>query len=346
MAATDRPVRTGDDPTKAVLSKSKLWKKDLQDYVINVAMGCRHDCAFCYVPSTPTIRTRPDVLADAADVEEPLAEWGTYVLHRDAEVVAKRLASTLENKRQWRYTPVHGRGIVALSFSTDCYQDRLTADVTRACIRELAIKREYRVRVLTRNPILALQDMDLYREAAESNRVTIGSSIPSLNAEKVAAIERRAPAPGMRLSGLKEFSEAGVPVFVSMSPTYPTHTRADMYDLIRTFRDELPTLDVVFHEPINGRGKYRKRTVMAAIHAGEHELAAKVDNLKDRRYWRRYAVRQFRWVEEAADDFGVPVKLWPDKELRDAVAETADGDWVRGHYRLPSPENFACGGDA
>lgn len=345
MAATDRPVRYGDDPTDTVLSESKLWKKDLQDYVINVAMGCRHDCAFCYVPSTPAIRTRPQVLKDEAEVEEPLAEWGTYVLHRDATVVAKRLARTLENKRQWSYTPGHGRGIVALSFSTDCYQDRKTADVTRACLRELAVERDYRVRILTRNPILALQDMELYLDANEKNAVTIGSSIPSLNPGEVAAIERRAPAPSLRLDGLREFGRAGVPVFVSMSPTYPTQTKPDFYRLLRTFRDELPTLDVVFHEPINGRGKYRERTVMAAIHAGEHELAAKVDNLKDRAYWRRYAVRQFKWVDEASADLGVPVKLWPDKELRQAVAGTSDEAWVEAAYRARSPEAFAKRGE-
>lgn len=340
MSQSDAAVRYGDDPTKTVLSESGLWTKDLQDYVINVAVGCRHDCAFCYVPSTPTIRTRPAMLNETVGVEAPLSEWGSYVLHRDARETAERLASKLDNKRQWAYTPAHGRGIVAMSFATDCYQDRRTADVTRACIEALAVERDYPVRVLTRNPTLALQDLDLYREAADGGGITIGSSVPSLDAGEVAAIERRAPAPEHRLAGLREFSEAGIPVFVSMSPTYPTQTRADFRALLERFDRDLPTLDVVFHEPINGRGQYRSRTVMSAIHAGEHELAAKVDNLADRAYWRRYAVRQFRWVRALADDLGVPVKLWPDKELRQAVAGTPDEHWLRGEYRRPSPEAF------
>ncbi|MFB6198381.1 MAG: radical SAM protein, partial [Halobacteriaceae archaeon] len=46
------------DPTKTVLSESKLHKKSLCDYVINVATGCRHGCKFCYVPSTPAVDSR------------------------------------------------------------------------------------------------------------------------------------------------------------------------------------------------------------------------------------------------------------------------------------------------
>ena len=41
------------DPTKALLSESALSDHGVCDYVVNVATGCRHGCAFCYVPSTP-----------------------------------------------------------------------------------------------------------------------------------------------------------------------------------------------------------------------------------------------------------------------------------------------------
>lgn len=335
---SDADVTYGDDPTQAVLSESALHKKDLCDYVINTATGCRHGCAFCYVPSTPQIRTRPDMLAEQADVDDPQGEWGEYVLHRDSKAMAAKLRATLDNKRTWK-TTAGGRGIVALSFSTDCYQDAPTADATRACVREL-VDAGKPVRVLTRNPTLALQDLDLYREAADQGLVTVGSSIPSLDAGRVGAVEQRAPAPEHRLRGLQEFSEAGVPVFVSMSPTYPTASRRGLRDLLETFRDRLPTLDVVFHEAINPRGANFQQTVAAAQAAGAHHLAAKLGQFRDRETWRRYAVRQLRWVDALSREVGVDVNLWPGRDLVRACEGTSDEQWVRAEWRAPSPEDF------
>lgn len=336
-------VTYGDDPTEAVLSKSALHKKDLCDYVINTATGCRHGCSFCYVPSTPQIRTRPDMLAEQADVENPQQEWGDYVLHRESADMAETLRSRLANKRTWKTTP-GGRGIVALSFSTDCYQDATTADATRACVRELVDAGKH-VRILTRNPINALQDLDIYREAADEGLVTVGSSIPSLDREKVAAIEQRAPAPEHRLRGLEKFSEAGIPVFVSMSPTYPTASRRDLRGLLETFQSRLSTLDVVFHEAINPRGGNFQQTIRAAQAAGEHHLAARLGQLRDRDVWRRYAVRQLKWVADLSRDVGVDVNLWPGKNLVRAAEGTPDEQWVRGEWMARSPEDFANGGN-
>lgn len=332
-------VTYGEDPTKAVLSESALHKKDICDYVINTATGCRHSCSFCYVPSTPQIRTRPQMLEEQAGVQNPQEEWGNYVLHRESAEMAAKLRSKLENKRKWKTTP-GGRSIVALSFSTDCYQDAETADATRACVRELVDAGKH-VRILTRNPVNALQDLDLYREAAEQGLVTVGSSIPSLDRGKVAAIEQRAPAPEHRLRGLEKFSEAGVPVFVSMSPTYPTATRGDLRELLETFDERLPTLDVVFHEAINPRGGNFQQTIQSAQAAGEHHLAAKLGHMRDREMWRRYAVRQLHWVDSLSREVGVDICLWPGKNLVRACEGTSDEQWVRGEYMARSPEEFA-----
>ncbi len=83
MSGGHDEVRTGEDPTKAILSESGLNSKHLCDYVVNVATGCRHGCKFCYVPSTPNIRTRPDMLKEEVDVENGQKEWGKYVLYRE-----------------------------------------------------------------------------------------------------------------------------------------------------------------------------------------------------------------------------------------------------------------------
>jgi len=331
MATADE-VTTGEDPTKAVLSESGLNKKHLCDYVINVATGCRHGCKFCYVPSTPAVRTRPDMLKEHADVDNAQKEWGEYVLYRDG--LGEKLDGILERKRTWKETEF-GQGIVGISFATDCYMDGRAGETTRNVVETLAAHEKY-ARVLTRNPILALQDADVFQDAG--GHVTIGSSIPCLNVDQVRAIEPSAPAPEHRLRGLKKFDEMGVQTYVSMSPTYPTQDRSDLRNQLEQIASCSPA--VVFHEPINPRGANFEMTVQAAREAGELELADALESLRDREVWLDYSLNHFATVQAAASELGVPVHLWPDNQH----LKHTDGDvheWLQAWRNRQSPEAFA-----
>jgi DNA repair photolyase len=332
MSTQQGEVRTGKDPTKAILSESGLHSKHLCDYVVNVATGCRHGCKFCYVPSTPNIRTRPEMLKEEADVDDGQREWGNYVLYRDG--LGEKLDAHLDRKRTWKETE-KGCGVVGISFSTDCYMDGRAGGITRDVVKALADHERY-ARVLTRNPILALQDADVFREAGEY--VTIGSSIPCMDAEKVRAIEPRAPSPEHRLRGLKEFNEMGVQTYVSMSPTYPTQDREDLRRHLELVAECDPA--VVFHEPINPRGANFEMTVQAAQDAGETDLARELNELRDRDYWKNYAIAHLRWVQELGEELGLPIHLWPDKELVN-LAEPAEAEWLQAWRDRQSPEEFA-----
>lgn len=330
--ATADDVTTGEDPTKAVLSKSGLHKKHLCDYVINVATGCRHGCKFCYVPSTPAVRTRPEMLKEHADVDNAQQEWGQYVLYRDD--LGDRLDGILDRKRTWKTTE-HGCGIVGISFATDCYMDGRAGKITRDVIQALAKHKQY-ARILTRNPILALQDADVFRDAGEY--VTIGSSIPCMDAGQVRAIEPRAPAPEHRLRGLEEFNEMGIQTYVSMSPTYPTQDADDIRRQLETIASCNP--DVVFHEPINPRGGNFAMTVEAAREAGELELASALESLRDRETWLEYSLTQFAAVQQAGADLDLPVHLWPDEQhLKHTEGEIQE--WMTAWRERQSPEAFA-----
>lgn len=332
MATADAPVERGEDPTQAVLSESGLNKKYLCDYVVNVATGCSHGCKFCYVPSTPAIRTRPDMLKEHADVDSPQKEWGQYVLYRDD--IVDRIGGLLDRKRTWKETD-GGQGIVGISFATDCYMDGRAGEITREVVRALAEHERY-ARVLTRNPILALQDEKTFREAGEF--VTIGSSISSLDASKVRSIEPRAPAPEHRLRGLREFNEMGVNTFVSMSPTYPTMTRNEMREQLERVAECDP--GVIFHEPINPRSGNFQMTTQAALEAGEERLHEELDRLRDQETWLDYCLRQFTWMQDLGAEMDLSVHLWPDKrQLKMTDGETHD--WLSAWYERQSPEQFA-----
>lgn len=329
---TSGSVRTADDPTEAILSQSGLHCKALCDYVINVATGCRHGCKFCYVPSTPNIRARPDMLAEEVGVDDGQTEWGSYVLYRDN--LGDRLDAHLERKRTWNETR-KGCGVVGISFSTDCYMDGRAGAITRDVIIALSRHRRY-ARILTRNPILALQDDKTFRDAGEY--VTIGSSIPSLHPQEVTAIEPSAPAPTHRLRGLKEFADMGVQTYVSMSPTYPTQTRDDLKNVLKAVAEVEPA--VVFHEPINPRGGNFEMCVEAARQAGQSDLADALAHLRDTGQWVEYSLSHLCWVQELGDELGLPIHLWPDKRL---IRETSGAvrEWLESWYERQSPEQFA-----
>jgi len=333
MTEHDTVTRT-EDPTKAVLSKSSLWSKYLQDYVVNVATGCAHGCTFCYVPSTPNIRMRGDMLADEADVDDGQAEWGDYVLYRDG--LGDRLDEHLDRKRTWDHTR-SGQGIVGISYSTDPFQDQRSGDISARCVEALADHDRY-ARVQTRNPMLASNYMDTFEDAGK--HVTVGSSINSLDAPALKAIERRAPGPMARLEGLHRFADTGVSVFVSMSPTYPTMDKTDLRQLLARIAELDP--DVVFHEPINPRGGNFEMTVAAAEEAGLDTLANALADIQFEDAWVEYACQHFRWVQELAAEMDIPINLWPDDDLLRLVDDGSERErWLTQWRVRQSPEDFA-----
>jgi DNA repair photolyase len=333
-------VQQATDPAKTVLGKSGLYHKSLCDYVINVATGCTHGCKFCYVPSTPNITARQDMLSDRVSVNDGQEEWGSYLLYRDD--LPERLASTLDRKQKWKQTD-RGRGMVMLSSGTDCYQDRRTAQITRGCVIEL-VKREFPVRILTRSPVV-VRDIDVFKKATELSEnkdgelVRVGSSIPCLDDEQVKSIEPGAPIPSARLRALEELSENDIPIYVSMSPTYPTQTRSDFDNLLSKFADI--GVDVVFHEPINPRGGNFEMTINAAREAGQDQLSKELEKISENRgYWRDYSIQQMEWAEEFGEKHGVDVHVWPDKQVINHI-DGNKAEELRDQRRAISPENIA-----
>ncbi|MCU4799727.1 radical SAM protein [Halobacteria archaeon HArc-gm2] len=327
-------LRTNADPTKSVLSESKLHKKSLCDYVINVATGCRHGCKFCYVPSTPAIGNREEMLEDCADVDDPQKDWGNYLLYRDD--LPERVHQGLEQTdfENWKTTD-RGRGIVMLSSGTDCYQDRRAAQITRGCVHEL-IKHDVPTRILTRSPNVT-RDIDLFKQA--NGNLTIGTSIPSFDTALVKTLEPNAPPPMARWEALNELLEAGIPRFVSFSPTYPTMDRDDVHEALSWFAAIDP--EVVFHEPINPRGINFEMCVQALQESGMESEASKFRQLTQHGEWADYALEQIEMVREIATHFdNLTIHTWPGHDLT-KVASGTQKEKLKKMRRQISPEQFA-----
>jgi DNA repair photolyase len=334
-------IRDSSTSTTA-LSESKLHTKALQDYVINVADGCTHSCEFCYNKAAPQYRFDPgDKLANAG-IDDPAGQWGDYVLYRDE--LPQHLARDLKRHREngtWKTTH-RGQGIVGLSFATDCFMDRHAAQLTAAAITLLAVD-ERPIRVLTRKPMVAATlHGPLFETVAERGLITAGTSLPTLNNDLLGVIEPGAPPADRRVTGLAQLERLGVPVFVSVSPTYPTMTKADLRAVFERIYDVLnPT--VIFHEPVNPRAGNLEDCIAAAEAAGLNNLATGFQSLTNPDEWIAYALRHLRWAQELAVELDLPLRLWPDKTIETQASSKDEREWVAAWRQRPTPEEIGDG---
>lgn len=309
----------GTEPIVNPLQKSNLNKKGLCDYVINIASGCLHGCTFCYVPSTPAIRTRQSQLQEKG-VDNPQMDWGKYLFIR--EEIPEKLKKVLKGKKKWNETP-SGKGVVLLCSGTDPYQNQQVAKITRDTVKILQDKNK-RIRILTRSP-LWINDLDIFNYP----NLTVGMSLPYLDDELSRKIEPQAPPPSKRYEALLKGRQAGCRLYIAMAPTPPTLTLDDF----KTYFDKIMKLEpeVIFWEPINARGTNGKRMIAAGIEW--------VDSVMSRRAWAEHFLKQWEEVETAARMIGCLDKLhiWPDPELAKYVDNPKKVvDWLH----RPTIENW------
>lgn len=280
------------------LQSSSLNKKGLCDYVINIASGCLHGCTFCYVPSTPAIRTRQAHLRENG-VQNPQMDWGQYLLIRDQ--IPEILEERLSRKRTWTDTK-SGKGVIMLCSGTDPYQNQQTADITRQTI-EILTKYNRRVRVLTRG-LLWTKDLDILSHP----NVTVGMSLPMLDDDLSRKIELHSPPPSKRYEALKQGYQAGCRLYIALAPTPPMTTRDDFRALLDKVLPLNP--EVIFWEPINARGTNGIRMKVAGLDF--------VDSVMTKQAWADNFLRQWCDLEMAAQERGCKDKLhiWVDKELK------------------------------
>jgi DNA repair photolyase len=296
-------ITKGYETIVSPLQQSALSKKGLCDYVINVASGCLHGCTFCYVPSTPAIRTKQAELVQRG-VASPQMDWGKYLFIR--EDIPQKLRSKLSRQRSWRTTS-SGNGVVLLCSGTDPYQNREVASITRESVKVLL---EYgkRVRILTRSP-LWLQDLDVLVHP----NVTVGMSLPYLNDNLSRQIEPQAPPPSVRYQALLAGKNAGCRMYIAMAPTPPQMNQRDFKEHFEKLLKIDP--EVIFWEPINARGTNGKRMLAAGLDF--------VNSITEQKQWAESFIKQWAEIEAAATEVGCIDKLhiWPDLDLVNYVRQ-------------------------
>jgi DNA repair photolyase len=167
---------------------------------LNPYRGCEHGCSYCYA------RITHEFLGFSAGLD---FETKIMVKENAPDLLRRELSA-----RKWKPQ------VLAMSGVTDCYQPierRLL--LTRRCLEVLAAFRNP-VGIVTKNHLVT-RDLDLLRELAGHQAVTVHLSINSLDAGLARKLEPRASSPNQRLAAVEALARAGVPVGVLVAPVIP-----------------------------------------------------------------------------------------------------------------------------
>jgi len=169
--------------------------REYSPLAVNLYSGCSHGCTYCYVPGCLR-RTREQFakVSPRADVLK--------ALEKDARGMRG-------DERP-----------ILLSFTSDPYQElERSARLTKRAL-EIMLGYELRVRLLTKNPAMALElDAGLLREG----KVEFGTTILFADDAKRAIWEPYAPAIQSRMKALKAAHEMGLKTWISLEPVIEPH---------------------------------------------------------------------------------------------------------------------------
>lgn len=181
------------------------------DRSINPYRGCEHGCIYCFArPSHAYLDLSPG-------------------LDFETKLFAKPDAPALLHAELSR--PNYACKPIAFGTNTDPYQPiEGKWRITRGCIEVLAAC-DHPITITTKSDRVT-RDIDLLAPMAEKGLAAVMLSITSLDPKIAMTLEPRAPHPEKRLAAMRKLSDAGIPVFVSISPVVPQITDHEMEHIL------------------------------------------------------------------------------------------------------------------
>ena len=182
-------------------------------YSMNMYQGCEHGCIYCYARNSHEF-------------------WGYSAgLDFERRILVKKeapkLLETLLKKKSWKAYPI------VMSGNTDCYQPAENKfQLTRQCL-EVFLKYKHPTAIITKNALI-LRDLDLLKELAKDNLISVNVSITSLSEDTRRILEPRTATIKRRLQVVKELSENGIPVNVMLAPIIPSINSHEILPMAKT----------------------------------------------------------------------------------------------------------------
>ncbi|HEX8300157.1 PA0069 family radical SAM protein [Sphingomonas sp.] len=181
------------------------------DRSINPYRGCEHGCIYCFARPSHAYHD----LSPGLDFETKL------FAKPDAPVLLRAELS----KPSYVCKPI------AFGTNTDPYQPiEGKWRITRGCIEVLA-ECDHPITITTKSDRVT-RDIDLIAPMAAKGLAAVMISVTTLDSKIARTLEPRAPHPEKRLAAIRKLSDAGIPVFVSMSPVVPQITDHEMEHIL------------------------------------------------------------------------------------------------------------------
>jgi hypothetical protein len=161
-------------PARSLLNRCISNRRLPFTWTINPYRGCEFACKYCYARYTHEFME----MRDGAEFEQKI-----YVKQHTAELLRHDLR---------RVSPGEA---IALGTATDPYQPaERRYEVTRGILEEFARHRGFELGIVTKSNLI-VRDLDLLREVALNNSLSIHITVTTMNVELARILEPRAPRP-------------------------------------------------------------------------------------------------------------------------------------------------------
>jgi DNA repair photolyase len=150
----------------------------------------------------------------------------------EQKIYVKQHAADLLRQELRRVKPGE---VIALGTATDPYQPaERRYEVTRGILEEFSRHRGFELGIITKSNLI-VRDIELLKEVARNNRVSVSVTITTMNVELARILEPRAPRPDLRMDSVRQLCAAGLRAGVSCCPVLPgiTDAPADLEAVIR-----------------------------------------------------------------------------------------------------------------
>lgn len=203
------------DASRSILSYND--SPDLPfDRSVNPYRGCEHGCVYCFArPTHAYLGLSPGLDFETRLFSKPNA------------------AALLEEALR---KPGYRCQTLALGVNTDAYQPiERKLEITRSVLQVLQQFR-HPVAIVTKSALVE-RDIDILREMADDQLVSVYVSITTLDAELARKLEPRAAAPHRRLQTIRALTEAGIPASVLVAPVIPVLTDPELDSILAAVKD-------------------------------------------------------------------------------------------------------------